>query len=139
MAVVVDDHLLLEFLAGVRVEDEWGDEIYTTGCWYYRLTRAAMAGQGGGSLSGKFAALGEDEQRQALSGLSQLPRSIGLLSYRSAVPVMAALRVRRPLNMLNAEALAVALVVEGHVRVSAASRLLADGARDLGIPYDVVS
>jgi hypothetical protein len=46
---------------------------------------------------------------------------IGLLSYRTLVPVMAALRVRRPLNMLNADALAVALVVDGAIRVKVLS------------------
>jgi hypothetical protein len=39
--------------------------------------------------------------------------------------------------MLNAEALAVALVVEGDVTVSVGSRLLADGARDLDIGFVV--
>lgn len=133
MAVVIDDHLLLEVLSGLRPGHSLGEEIYTTGCWYYRLTRAVMAGSGDGSLSGRFAALGEEGQRQALAGLTQLPASVGLLSYRTVVPIMGALRVRRPLNMLNAEALAVALVVEGDVIVSVGSRLLADGARDLDI------
>jgi hypothetical protein len=139
VAVVIDDQLLLEYLAGVRSGADLGDEIYTTGCWYYRLTRAVMSEPGGGSLSGRFASLGEDRQRQALEGLSQLPRSIGLLSFRTIVPIMGALRVRRPLNMLNAEALAVAVTIEADVRVSVESRLLADGAHDLDVDYDVVS
>jgi hypothetical protein len=133
VAVVIDDHLLLEVLSGLRSGHSLGEEIYTTGCWYYRLTRAVMAGSGDGSLSGRFAALGEEGQRQALAGLTQLPAAVGLLSYRTVVPIMGALRVRRPLNMLNAEALAVALVVDGDVTVSVGSRLLADGARDLDI------
>lgn len=66
MAVVIDDHLLLEVLSGLRPGESLGEEIYTTGCWYYRLTRAVMAGIGHGSLSGRFAALGEEGQRQAL-------------------------------------------------------------------------
>ena len=43
-------------------------------------------------------------------GESELPDSIGLINPRVLVPVMFELRVRRPLNMLNAEALAVAVV-----------------------------
>jgi hypothetical protein len=39
--------------------------------------------------------------------LQELPDEIGLLTSRTVVPVMLALGVRRPLNMLSAEALAV--------------------------------
>ncbi len=52
---------------------------------------------------------------------------------------MAALRVRRPLNMLNAEALAAALVAGARLRVAIGSELLQDGARDLEVDYQVLS
>lgn len=55
-----------------------------------------------------------------------------MLSYRTLVPVIAALRVRRPLNMLNAEALAVAVVVDGAIRVKVPSALLGGGTRPRG-------
>ena len=52
---------------------------------------------------------------------------------------MATLSVRRPLNMLNAEALAVALVAGAELRVAVGSGLLRDGSHDLGVGYLVVA
>jgi hypothetical protein len=52
---------------------------------------------------------------------------------------MAAIRLRRPLNMLNAEALAVAVVVDGRLRTASASDLLLEGAQDLGVDYRVLA
>lgn len=54
------------------------------------------------------------------------------------VPVMAALRVQRQLNMLAAEALAVALVTGGRLFVRVDSPLLAAGADDLNLSYLVL-
>ena len=71
--------------------------------------------------------------------LQVLPQTFGLLSYRTVVPVMAALRVRRPLNMLNAEALAVALIVDGRVRTAVSSELLRSGTQALGIDLQTVA
>lgn len=143
MDIVVDDHVLLDVLAGIAsaaLRDELGDSVlFTTGCWYYRLSRAVSAGSGTGSLSGQLAELEPSERDRALAGLQDLPSTIGLLSYRTLVPVMAALRVRRPLNVLNAEALAVALVVDGAIRVRVSSALLSDGARDLEVDYRVLA
>ena len=55
MAVSVDDHLLLGFLAGLQSEavseETQADIVYTTGCWYYRLARAVRADAGSGSLT----------------------------------------------------------------------------------------
>ncbi len=98
-----------------------------------------VAGSGGGSLSGCLADLGPVERRDTLERLRTLPGDLGLLGYRTVAPVMAALRVRRPLNMLNAKALAVAVIVEGGLRVVAGGDLLAGGASDLGIDYRVVT
>jgi hypothetical protein len=39
--------------------------------------------------------------------------------------------------MLNADALAVALVVDGAIRVRVNSALLGEGARDLDVDYEV--
>jgi len=143
MAVVIDDHLLLGVLAGLPseaiAEEMQADVVYTTGCWYYRLARAVQAGSGSGSLAGRLGALGAEERERALTSLQVLPQMIGLLSYRTVVPVMAALRVRRPLNMLNAEALAVALIVDGRVRTAVSSELLRSGAQDLAIDDQTVA
>jgi hypothetical protein len=90
-------------------------------------------------LSGQLAELEPGARDRAFAGLQDLPSAIGLVSYRTLVPAMATLRVRRPLNMLNAEALAVALVIDGDIRVRVASRLLDDGARDLEVDCRVLA
>ena len=59
----------------------------------------------------------------ALISLQEVPDEIGLLTSRTVVPVMLALRVRRPLNMLNAEALAVALLAGAELIVTTESPL----------------
>lgn len=85
MAVVIDDHLLLDLIAGIASpaahEAVSNDAVDTTGCWYYRLA----------------------------------------------------------LNMLNAEALAVALVAGADLRVAVASELPRDGAHDLQVGYQVLA
>ncbi len=139
MSVVIDDHLLLTVLAGTEpasLREEMTDEAaYTTGCWYYRLSRASASGTGTGSLSGEFAALDPRRRSQAQASLERLPDAIGLISLRTVVPVMAALRVQRQLNMLTAEALAVALVTGARLVVSGDSPLLAAGADDVKLSY----
>ena len=141
MALVIDDHLLLDVLAGIPAgavanELERGG-VFTTSCWYYRLGRAVVAGSGAGSLSGRLQALGDAKRRDVLAALQDLPQEMGLITPRVAVPVMLALRVRRSLNMLNAEALAIALLVEGTLVVSTDSPILRSSAADLRIEYQV--
>lgn len=48
---------------------------------------------------------------------------------------MLALRVRRQVNMLRAEALAVALLVSGSILVTTDTPLVRSGAEDLGLAY----
>jgi hypothetical protein len=142
LSVVLDDHLLLAALSGRRPPqlDEVmnGEAVYTTGCWYYRLARAAAAGTGEGSLSGELARLDPTARTRAAGSLERLPDVIGLISYRTVVPVMVALRVSRLLNMLTAEALAVALITSSRLLVSVESPLLRLGANDLEIPCTVL-
>lgn len=141
MPVVVDDHLLLELLAG---DESLGlgpaaSEIYTIGSWYYRLARAVLSGTGRGSLSGRLAAMDEPTQQRVVESLLRLPDRVGLLSHRTVVPVMATLRAARPANLLTAEALAVALVVGGDLRVAVDADLLRENAVALRLGYEVVA
>jgi hypothetical protein len=141
--VVVDDRLLFDVLAGTAAlpltrELEAGG-LYTTSCAYYRLGRAITAGSGTGSLSGLLSALEPQIRDQVLLALRDLPLNVGLIHHRVTVPVMLELRVRRPLNMINAETLAVAVIVGGSVVVSTDGPLLREGALDLGLNYQVVS
>lgn len=139
---IIDDVLLLDALCGQSAGDvadalDQG-EVFTTGCWYYRLGRAVVARAGTGSLSRRFEALDSGIRARALGALEELPQEIGLLSLRDLVPVMQALRVRRPLNLLNAEALAAALLLDASLVVSTDSPLLRSGAADLEVEYRLV-
>lgn len=141
--VIIDDQLLLDALAGAAgtvVDDAIAmGEVFTTGCWYYRLGRAVIAGDGRGSLARRFDALAPATRARTLSALDELPDEIGLLSLRDLVPVMQALRLRRPPNLLNAEALAAALLLDATLMVSTDSPLLRSGAADLDIEYQLRS
>lgn len=144
MAVVLDDRLLFDVLAGAMLPAKLAHEldegvVYATSCWYWRPGRAVTAGSGTGSLSGRLTALGEDQRDRVLWSLQELPEEINLLTSRTVVPVMLTLRVRRPLNMLNAEALAVALLTGGSLLVTTDAPLLQSGAQDLGVPYERVT
>lgn len=139
--MVVDDHVLFWVLAGqapraFAFEAESG-ALYSTGCWYYRLARAVAQG-GGGALSGRFADLRADRQAQVRGHLENLPPFVRIVGWQAVVPVMAALRVRRPLNMISAEAAAVAVVAGADLAVHTDAPLLRAAASELGVTYRVV-
>ncbi len=140
MTVVIDDHLLLSLLAGTGppsvTNEARSGTVYTTACWYYRLARA-VASSGAGSLSGRFGELARAEQTQVGHQLDDLPAGIGILGWRTVVPVMAALRVRQQVNLLNAEVLAVALLTSATVVITTASPVLRARAGDIGVDYRI--
>lgn len=142
MPVVVDDRLLFDVLAGTAAlpltrELETGG-LYTTSCGYYRLGRALTVGSGTGSLSGLLQALEPEVRSRVLRAIADLPRNVGLIHPRTTVPVMLGLRVRRPLNMINADTLAVAMLIGGAVAVTTDTPLLSESAADLGVEYRVL-
>lgn len=137
--VVVDDAVLLDVLAGnaqadIRRAVEAG-ELFTTGCWYYRLSRAVHSEPMTGALSRRLAAFSVERRRQVLTALSVLPPEIGLLDLRTLVPIMRALKVTRPVNMLTAEALAAALFLDADLVVMTGHPALEASADELGLRY----
>lgn len=141
MALVIDDHLLLDHLVG-RLTGWVGEQlqestVYTTASWYYRVANAAAHGSGTGSLSGRIASLPYDEKRVFRSKLASLPDSIGLVGPRTLVPIMAAINTPRRLNYLAAEALGLAVAVEASIVVRADSPLLRDACRAIHVEYRV--
>ena len=112
-------------------------EVFTTGCWHYRLSRAVHSSQMTGALSRQLAELDLERQLRILAALDSLPDEVGPLSLRDLVPLMRALHVSRPLNMLSAEALAAALVLDAEIVVSTDNPMLQGGAEDLGISYRI--
>jgi hypothetical protein len=139
MAVVIDDHLLVDLLADNTSDWLRGEvdrsAVYTTAAWYYRVARAARRGSGTGTLSGRLARLDPAQRDEALARIDRLPDWIGLVGPRLLIPVMASLETRRRPNVLTAEALALALVTDSTIIVTVNSPLLREGARDLGITY----
>jgi len=140
--IVVDDRLLLDVVvesATPAVEPYLQAverrELHTTGYWYWRLARA-IAHPIGGSLSGPFAGMAEEDRRLVVAAMASLPDSIGILNLRRLVPVMAALPGQ--LNILTAEAVATAIVLDASVAVVASSAMLDRAAAAAGVPVEVV-
>jgi hypothetical protein len=141
--IVVDDALLYAVLADRRepttdpyIEAATRREVFTTGSWYWRLSRA-LAHPGRGSLSRAFLALDESERRRLSTIVSRLPDTIGVLGLRNLVPVMAALPGQ--LNFLTAEAVAAALVLDATIAVTTESNLLAQAAAVAGVSLELVN
>lgn len=142
MALVVDDSLLLDVLAGLA-DAEIQDlvprgELFTTGCWYFRLSRALNSPSMTGALSRKLGGLDSGRQNQVLHALDDLPPEIGLINFRDLVPIMSALQVTHPINMLNAEALAAGVLLDADLAVTTDSPILREGAARIGLAYRVV-
>ncbi len=141
--IVVDDHVLLDVLAGIESpalhEERGGGVLFTTGSWYYRLSRAVNAWYGERIAVRPTRRVLSSQRDRALAALQALPATIGLLSYRTLVPVMTALRVRRPLNMLNAEALSVSCFLSSTAPSGSGSRRHCSVMvrRDLEVDYRV--
>ncbi|MDQ3462788.1 MAG: hypothetical protein M3471_07150 [Actinomycetota bacterium] len=112
MTVLIDDHVLARLLTESLTDADLaaidGDDLTTTGCWYYRLCHAVRSPTITGSLSGLFASLPGPSQHRANAVLVELPDEIGLASFRALVPTMSDLVERHPLNLLSLEVLAAA-------------------------------
>jgi hypothetical protein len=141
--LVVDDALLLAVLAETAPEDLQAaldqGELFTTGSWYWRLSRALRDMGTAGALSRGMDNLTVGQQARVIASIHRLPPQVGLLSLRELVPVMAALQVGRQLNLLTAEAVAVAVVLDASIVVTTDSPLLSDTCARLGIEMGVVA
>lgn len=141
--IVVDDTLLLAVLSGSvppGLQDaSAARELATTGSWYWRLGRAVLDPTSSGSLSRAFAGLSEDGQQRVEAGLHTLPAEIGLVSLRRLVPVMTVLDSGRRLNLLTAEAVASALLLDADIAVTTRSPLLDDACDRLGIQVHLIA
>lgn len=140
---VVDDTLLLAVIGeqdlpavGHLTTSAARGEVFTTGCWYWRLA-GALARPGNGALSRTFRTMTEDERHRVGRSLNELPAEIGLLSLRRLIPVMAALPGR--LNLLTAEAVASAVVLHATIAVTTESPLLTAAASAAGVEVEVLA
>jgi hypothetical protein len=141
--VIVDDQILGAVLAGrERIASSLlatrivGSELYTTGVWYWRLTRAAVRDPPSGVLSRLIADLPADAQVSVRGSLANLSTGIGLLSLRTLVPLMR--NIRGQANLLTAEAVAAAMILEAPILVSTESPLLRRTASAVGVTVEGV-
>lgn len=141
--IVVDDALLGAVLAGSAPDElaaAFSDaDIATTGSWYWRLSRALHDRRSTGALSRAFTGLSASRQAVVRAALQQLPPEIALPSLRRLVPVMTGLDVGRPLNLLTAEAVAAAIVLDASIAVTTTSALLTNACDHLGIELRVLA
>ena len=114
--LLLDDHALIEEILTESISArEPNSSLLTTSYWYYRACRGAVLGAGG-QLSGPFEQLADDLQASAIATLLTLPERIDLPDPRTTVPLMVTVGGRHPkLNLLNLEAVAVALNTGAHI------------------------
>ncbi|HVM54996.1 MAG TPA: hypothetical protein VM262_17560 [Acidimicrobiales bacterium] len=141
--IVVDDALLGAVLAGTAPGDVAAaftvGDIATTGSWYWRLSRALRDQRSAGALSRSFGMLSPSRQAAVLASVERLPPEIALPSLRRLVPVMTALDVGRQLNLLTAEAVAAAVVLDASIAVTTTSPLMSQSCDRLGIDLRVLT
>ncbi len=119
MTVVVDDHLLRDWMAR-RDEDLLraidGEPIATTNLWYARLCKSA-ASAGGGALLGGW---GVEEKRALIAGLVALPEAVIVVPMRHLAWAMGELVADHDgLSTLGAEAVAATIELDAGLLVSA--------------------
>jgi hypothetical protein len=134
LTVLVDDQTLAAFL---REDEDWPDDrVFTTGCWYLRLSQAVVRGAGG-TLSGPLLSLPPRQRERALRAVLELPERVQMLSWRAVAPTMAD-QLDGPgqrLNLLSREALAVASLLDAEVIMASGNenRLLRGALREVGL------
>jgi hypothetical protein len=135
---LIDDQLLGAVLRGETPPFLVGEELYTTGHWYYRLCQAVInASERTGTLSKPFADLPPLLRQAAIHAVLELPSNVGVLSLRELAPTMGQLRGHHDLNILAMEALAAAKLLGAEVHLSAHSPLLEAALMTEGISVQI--
>lgn len=138
--IVVDDQLLFDLLADEQPDnliENAGQGVATTFSWYYRLARAIAADRIEGALSRRFAGLADNRQSQVRSQLDDLS-TIEIVGAKELVPVMSALATVTSVNLLTADAVATALILDAPILVSTRSELLNRAAAVAGVPTQLI-
>lgn len=133
---VVDDGLVAGLLRGRRPPTDLA--LQTTNAWWWRLA-AALRRRRSGRLSGPVLARSEAEQAEILAAVERLPEIIAIEDLRAVLPLAADLHGRFGLQLLAAEAAAVALMTDAEILVGIDTPKLAAACADLDVPYRVVT
>lgn len=121
-AALIDDGLCLAVLAGLTPGDLapslQSGPLVTTGCWWFRACRAVV-GARGGRLTRHLSALPVEDLDLLLQRLkSPPPELVQIVGVQSVAFTAALLADEHGLNLLNAEALAVAVVYDADLFVT---------------------
>lgn len=118
MTVVVDDHLLRDWMARrdkALVEAVTSERVATTNLWYARLCKTAARATGGALLAGWSTA----DRRSLIAGLVALPEDIAVVPMRDLAWAIGQLVAdHRGLSTLGAEAVAAAQHLGARILVS---------------------
>src|SRR3546814_16943112 len=128
----VDDRLLFEIIAGdepTALREAATDGAATTFSWYYRLSRAIADARMEGALSRRFAGLPDHRQALVRAQLADLS-DIEIVAPKELVPVMSALATVVSPNVLTADAVASALVIDAPIVVSTSPELGRESGRE---------
>lgn len=124
-ASVIDDQLVLRLVLGRPVAHTMS--VLTTYTWWWRIGSALRRNRGG-ALSGPTISLDEAEHAALIDTIDALPSLIDVPDPRDLYPVTADLAVQHGMNLLAAEALAVALVFDAEIVVAVDNPGLRRGA-----------
>lgn len=144
MTLLIDDHLLLATLcerAPAALDRlRRGRRVFTTGLWYHRLCRALASGSVTGTFSSRLGELPADSARRVIAAAVELPRSIGLVSFRDLGWPMADLLQSQRLNLVTLEATAAARHLQATIAVGEPDDgpLLRSAAQALDISVRVI-
>jgi len=134
MGKVIDDHLVIELLVGgANVAD---GEVLTTYHWWWRLARA-LHGTADGRLSAVAATLPDGERHALDAVVADLHRYLTIPDPRLLIDLTAQLANDLRLNLLSAEALAVALAHGASLTLRTHNPPLAAAAKRTGVRYQV--
>ncbi|MGH9091348.1 MAG: hypothetical protein ACRDZR_08240 [Acidimicrobiales bacterium] len=133
-ASVVDDRLVLDHVLGRPVPTSL--PLMTTYTWWWRLG-TALRRMGGGRLSRTAAVLPDDERRLLLELVDRLPRRMEVPDPRELYGLAADLHHRFSLQLLAAEAAAMALMAGAEILVATDVPNLRRACVELGVGYRV--
>lgn len=135
--IVLDDRLLFDVIAGTESRELLvlaRDGVARTFSWYYRLARAIATDRIEGALSRHYIGLPADRQAHVRNVLDDLSERVEIVSAKESVPVMSALATLVTVNVLTADAVASALILDAPILVSTRSDLLDRAAAVAGVP-----
>lgn len=139
--LVIDDHLLLDILAG-NATPPFADEARARPCTQRRAgttgSPARLSKDPARARCRVASTLSDPDRQEVRARLLSLPDPIGMIGPRTLVPVMAALRTPRRLNFLSSEALAVAILTESSIAVRTDSPPLREACAALRVTYRVI-